>query len=156
MFTLADICNIAIQIERNGEAAYRQAAAQVSDPKIETLLKHMADEEQRHGRWFDALSASHGNKVSDHQEMEEMGRALLQDMVKDQTFSLDPSALSQSEQVKTVVEQASRFENDTISFYEMLSDFVDDTAVQTQLERIIEEERQHIVQLEQMYAIASA
>lgn len=156
MFTLEDICNIAVQIERNGEAAYRQAAKKTSDPEIEDLLTRMADDEQRHGRWFDALSARHGKKVSEHQEMEEMGRALLQEMVKDQTFSLDSSDLSGSIQMEAVVEQAKRFENDTISFYEMLSDFVEDAAVQAQLEVIIEEERQHIVQLNHMQGIAPA
>ena len=152
MFTINDICNIAVQIERNGEAAYRQAAEKAKDPKIEAIFTQMADEEHCHGQWFEALSVERA-VASNHQEMEAMGRALLQDMVKDQTFSLEGSTLSKTEKIEAIISQSIRFEEDTVNFYEMLSDFVDDRSVQKVLEVVIEEERQHIVKLRRLSEI---
>ena len=44
MFTVADIRNIAIQIEYNGEATYRRAAELADDMLIVQALLWMADE----------------------------------------------------------------------------------------------------------------
>ena len=45
MFTINEILNMAIQIEKNGEAVYRKSIEQISDPKLVSLLEWMADEE---------------------------------------------------------------------------------------------------------------
>ena len=56
MFTMVDIRNIAIQIEENGEAAYRRAAFRSTDPERARLFTWMADEERSHCVQFAALT----------------------------------------------------------------------------------------------------
>lgn len=155
MFTIKDICDIAIQIELNGETVYRQAAKCVNDLKIEDLFTQMADDERRHGQWFDDFSMEHAEKSGD-QEMEAMGRSLLQEMMKDQTFSLEPSTLSKTEHMDALIRQCVAFEQDTITFYEMLLAFVDDMMVQQQLRTIIEEEREHVIRLKNLCQYSTA
>ncbi len=147
MFTISDICHIAVQIERNGENAYRQAAQNTSNPKISELLSRMAEDELRHAEWFRRVVVQQA-EAPDCREMEAMGRALLQEMVKDQTFSLQDAMLSKAAAEDALLKQSIEFESDTIAFYEMLMDFVEDDKVRRQLKLIIQEERNHISLLE--------
>lgn len=151
MFTISDICDIAVQIERNGEDAYRQAARIASNSKSAETLNWMADEEQGHARWFENIAIKQADQ-RDLQEMKMMGRALLQEMVKDQTFDLKSTSIATAGDMKALIAQSIEFERDTITFYEMLSDFVEDDSVRSQLDLIIKEERGHILSLEHLKA----
>ena len=147
MFTIGDIRNIAIQIERNGEETYRNASKAAKDPKVAEMLAWMADEERRHAKWFTNLQSSKP-LTPEQQEIESMGRSLLQDMIKGNNFLLDENELVNAKNVEEVVAKSKTFELDTILFYEFLIGFLDDKEAIEQLKRIIEEERNHIKQLE--------
>lgn len=151
MFTLMDIRDIAIQIERNGAAAYDRASEIAGDPDVAHLLRLMADQEKDHSRWFEQLKVPKALARGDRQILE-MGRELLQNIMARQTFSLDVGRLADAQDIHEVLRQSREFENDTILFYEMLCGFLDDPVSVRQLERIIEEERVHIEQLEKMVA----
>lgn len=148
MFTIADICDIAVQIEQNGEATYRKAAANCNDTGLADLLNRMANEEHQHAKWFRNLNQSGEVSDTEQQEMESMGRDLLREMVKDQTFSLDADKLSEAENLHAFFEQSIAFEHDTVVFYEMLQGFIEDVQVRFQLDRIIAQERDHIHQIQ--------
>jgi rubrerythrin len=151
MFTVADIREIAVQIEKNGEAAYRQAAEMVSDPAIVKIFNWMADEEQRHAQWFSTIEST--EPLTEEQlELEQMGRQLLQEMVADQTFSLDRKLLAQTSSFTEALEQAKLFEKDTVMFYEFLLNLISEEQPRLELERVIREEKRHIDQLEEMQA----
>lgn len=151
MFTFGDIKNIAVQIERNGEASYLKASQVSTDPKITEMLLWMAEQERKHANWFTNLKST--KPVSAEQkEMEAVGQTLLQDMVKGNDFLLDEANLEKSRSVKDVLDISISFEEDTILFYQFLVDFLDDEEDQKQLQRIIAEEQSHINQLEQMLA----
>jgi len=149
MFTLADVRNIAVQIEQNGEETYRRAAHQVSDPQLAHILSWMADEEKQHGEVFNSIIV---NKplTGEQAELEAVGRSLLQDIVRSQTFSLEQQQLGQAMSLEEVVHQAIEFETDTIGFYEFLAGFLDDAEAIAQMQGIIEQERGHVLQLEQI------
>lgn len=151
MFNLSDIRDIAIQIERNGENTYRCASRNATDPEVAHLLRSMAGEEKEHLQWFEKLEVAPLSGRGDPQ-VAEMGRELLQNIMDRQTFSLDEDRLAQAADIYDVLRQSREFENDTILFYEMLRDFLDDSITAKQLDRIIEEERAHIHQLEKMVA----
>jgi rubrerythrin len=149
MFTLADIREIAVQIERNGEAAYRQAAETVKDSAVSEIFTWMAEEEKVHRAFFSTMESS--KPISDEQrELEIMGRQLLQEMVADQTFSLDEEMLLETDDFAGALTQAQTLEQDTILFYEFLLNLVSDDETRQQLELVIEEEKRHIEQLELM------
>jgi rubrerythrin len=151
VFTICDICDIAVQIERNGEAGYRRAAQIAPNQEIGHILTWMADEEHRHAGWFEKIAIEQTTQA-DHGELEAMGRALLQNMVKDQTFDLQSTSLGNALDTQSVIAQFIEFENDTIIFYDMLSGFIEDDAVRRQLALIIKEERGHVLQLERLKA----
>ena len=149
MFTISDIRNIAIQIEKNGEETYRKASKAAKDPQVAELLAWMADEEKRHAKWFSNFQ-SNKKLTPEQQEIEAMGRTLLQEIVKGNTFLLDENELQNAKNVEEVMTKSITFELDTILFYEFLIGFLDDQDAVKQLRMIIEEERNHIKQLQQL------
>ncbi len=149
MFTINDIRNIAIQIEQNGEETYRQVSKESSHPKVVEIFNWMADEEKRHAKWFQNIQSSKPLEP-EHEELALMGKNLLQDMVKDQTFSLDKQALSDEKNLALMLQQSITFELDTILFYEFLAQLISDTETQKQLSLIIKEEREHAKSLAEL------
>jgi len=142
MFSISDILDIAIRIEENGERIYRQASGQVGDPRLASLLEHLADEEVEHARWFSAQLGSMPAAEADS-ALAQMGRDLLRGVVGERCFSLDEVDLTRMESVIEVLDTAFDLENDTVVFYEMLIGFVQDPALVEQLQRIIREEMRH-------------
>ena len=153
MFTLADIREIAVQIEKNGEAAYLKAAEMVKDSAISEIFIWMAEEERAHRSLFKSIESSEPISI-EQRELEVMGRQLLQEMVADQTFSIDKEMLVETEDFAEALSQAQTLEQDTIMFYEFLLNLVSDDEAREQLELVIEEEKRHIEQLELMKATA--
>ena len=143
MFTVKDLCDIAIQIERNGEAVYREAGKRATDTRIADMLLQLAEDEARHAKWFENLAVRVA-LISDTPQLESAGRAILQGMMEHQTFSLDKENLTDAEQINEVIAQSILFEEDTILFYEMIGGFIDDETVLGHLETIIAEERSHV------------
>jgi len=149
MFTIADIRDIAIQIEKNGEKAYRQASEEASDPEIVEIFSWMADEERRHGQWFASIT-SDKPLTKDQIALEQMGRELLKEMIAGQTFSMGQEELKAVESFQDMVTQSKVFEKDTILFYEFLKGVLDDPDAEAQIDEIIAEERVHLERLEDM------
>ncbi|MDJ0780554.1 MAG: ferritin family protein [Desulfosarcinaceae bacterium] len=148
MFTIREISELAVQIEVNGEAVYREVASKVSDSALREMLEGMAHDEHQHAGWFKRLGADQLASVQEADEaLEAMGRALLAEMLGTQTFSLSAEELGDAGSLAEVIAQAEEFEKDTIVFYEMLADFVADTEVASQLRDIIAEEYVHIDRL---------
>ncbi len=149
MFTMADIRTIAMQIEENGEATYRRAAARSADPARAELFAWMADEERSHRDQFAALEFG-GPSPPEQAELEAMGRSLLQDIVRSQTFSLDEEQLNEAASLGALLDQAIEFEQDTIRFYEFLAGFLDQPDAVARMEAIITQERRHARELKDL------
>jgi len=155
MFTLTDVRNIAVQIEKNGEETYRKVAAQIKEPELVQIFHWMAEEEKRHAEVFMAIMDD--RKLSKEQaELEAMGRSLLQDIVRSQTFSLDEERLAQTTSLEGLLTQSIEFEQDTVDFYEFLTGFLDEAEAISELKSIIEQERGHVKHLQEMLGNASA
>jgi len=146
MFSAHEVIDIGIKLEKNSEDFYREALDKVSNPLLESLLYFLADQESRHGEWLEQLKAevnlSHvaWNGV-------ELGSKLLQDMVGDQQFSLSEVDLSKVGTIRTMIDHAIEFEQDTILFYEMLRSVIDAPEILSILDKIIGEEKRHIEKL---------
>ena len=149
MFTMADICNITVQIEKNGEKTYRSAGACCPDPAIAATLIWMADQEHRHALWFEGLR-SNRQLSAEEMKMEAVGKTLLQDMVRDNEFLLNQSELERAVSVSEVLTRSKAFEQDTIVFYTFLLDFAHNDETRLLLQKIIAEERNHIRELERL------
>jgi rubrerythrin len=143
MFSLREIIDIAIQIEKNGENYYREALENISDPSLEPLLIFLADQERDHARWFEDLKQQLKDSA-DGLDMGEMSGRMLQSLVGDQKFSLDEVDFSELDYEERLVEVAIELEKDTIIFYQMLQEFIHDPDTLEGLNKIIAEEKRHI------------
>ena len=148
MFTVNEILNMAIQIEKNGEDVYRRAIEKISDPALVSLLKWMADEEVKHAEWFAELKQEFEMHSKDLL-VREISREFLNDLLGEQNFSLKDRDFSQVGQVNDLIDIFIEFEKDTILFYELLQPFIRDEDTLLQLQKIIAEERRHIELLQE-------
>ena len=143
MFTAQDILDIAIRLEKNGEKTYRDARQHTPDDELNALLDWIAQEEHDHARWFTELK-NRLTQGEDHHLMAELSRALVEDVVKGQAFSLQEVDFEAIDTPDKMIRTFIGFEDDTIAFYEVLKTLIDDTAIADQLERIIDEEKKHM------------
>ena len=145
MFTAQEILDIAIRLEKNGEKTYRNACDHTTNEGLKTLLSWIAREEQVHAHWFTELR-NRLSKEEDHHLLAEMSRALVEDVIQGQAFSLAEVDFDAIDTPEKLIRTFIGFEDDTIAFYEILKGFIDDTTIAGQLEQIIEEEKAHIAQ----------
>ena len=143
MFTVKELIDIAIRLERNAEDYYRQAMKEVSDPSIESLLIYLANQEAKHIHWFENLERRVKTSPGEG-GMLELGATLLETLIGDQKFSLEEVDPSQIDRVESLIELAIEFEKDSIIFYEMLGAIIDNRDDLGVLEEIINEENHHI------------
>ena len=151
MFSAQDILDIAIRLEKNGEKTYRDARLHISDEALKHLLAWIAQEEHDHARWFTELK----NRLAqgeDHHLMAELSRALVEDVVQGQAFSLQEVDFETIDSPDNMLRTFIGFEDDTIAFYEVLKTFIDETAIAAQLEQIILEEKKHMATFREMLA----
>ncbi len=149
MFTIADIYNIAVQIERNGEAEYRKAAQQTTNAMLKKLYLDMADQEAEHALWFAELTAKAPEQHIDSEDLGEFGAKMLQDIVKDAKFPADGKELDTIATPQEAVQFFIALEEDTIDFYQFISSLLEDEETQKELQQIIEEEKQHSKKLKE-------
>lgn len=145
MFTAEDILDIAIRLENNGEKTYREAGRKTSDAQLQSMLAWIAEEESNHARWFIELKARLV-KGEDHHLMAELSRALVEDVIQGQVFSLEEVDFSTIDTPRKMIDTFIGFEDDTIAFYELLKSFIDDPTIAGQVQQIIEEEKNHMTQ----------
>ena len=149
MFTLKDIVAVAVQIEHNGEEIYRSATRKNASGALSELLSWIADEEARHGEWFEELGRTTEN-IQVEGAMEKMGRIMLRSSVEEQSFSLEEADLSRAEEADQLLSMSIEFEKDTVAFYQMMRAFLQDAKAIDALDRIVKEEERHIERLEEM------
>jgi rubrerythrin len=143
MFTLAEVYDLGIRIEKNGEKFYRDALKQAWSKPIADMLGLLAEEEVKHVDFFvkrlDALKQKREDPFLD-----EMSTSMLKDIMGDQTFSLKETDVSTLRSVDELMALAIEFEKDTILFYEMIGSFMTDEEARRELKDIIEEEERHL------------
>ena len=143
MFSLAEVYDLGIRIEKNGEKFYRDAMKQTWSTPIAEMLKTLAEEEVKHVDFFvkriDALKQKRENPFLD-----EMGTSMLKDILGNQTFSLKDTDVSKIRSADELVSLAIEFEKDTILFYEVVGSFMTDEEARRELKEIIEEEKRHV------------
>ncbi|MBN1104027.1 MAG: ferritin family protein [Deltaproteobacteria bacterium] len=146
MFSIREVLDLAVQIEKNGERFYREAMRRFLDPSVLSLLQWMAEEEVKHAEWFSKRKELLPQGEGERKEIES---GLLVGILGDQTFSLKEADFSTIHDVGKMLEVALEFEKDTILFYEFIQSLVEDRETSKELQEILEEERRHIQNLEQ-------
>lgn len=148
MFTLGEIIDLAIRIEKNGGNTYKRAQEEISSSRLTAMLQWLADDEAEHEKWFAKLRENIDEKIEDP-KLEEMGKEILQGILGDNAFSMDEADFSSLNSITGLLELSLEFEKDTIVFYEMIKGFIEDEKVLSGIDKIIKEENRHIKYLEE-------
>ena len=143
MFTLYEIYDLAVKIEKNGEKYFRESVKKVSNPSLKTLFQWLAEQEVKHGKWF--MQKKESSKAGTETiALDEMSSKMLQDILGDQRFSLGEVEFAHIDTVGRLLSIATEFEEDTIIFFRMLRSLIEDDESLRGLDEIIEEENHHI------------
>jgi rubrerythrin len=151
MFTAHEILDLAIQLEENGEAVYREAAGQAKNSDFRELLLWMAEEEVKHSRWFADLKQEIDFR-SINPFMEEMSRKVFGGILGNKSFSHREINFAEIDRTEDLIKLFIEFEKDTVLFYETLIPFIEDNSTLQYVMKIIAEENNHIKQLREMLA----
>ena len=149
MFSVNEILDMAIKLEENGEAVYRDAINKVSSPELIKLLEWIVDEEIKHANWFAEMKLKLGQK-SVNPFMEKMSRELFNDLLGDKSFSLKDIDFSSVKEIEDLIAIFIEFEQDSVRFYEVLETFIGDSISLESLKKIIDEENCHIKRLQEL------
>jgi rubrerythrin len=151
MFTVNEILDLAVQIEKNGEKVYRQAIKSIDEPGLEQLLNWMADEESNHREWFENRQTG-ADTGAENPFIQEMSQALFNELLGEKNFSHQDVDFDRIDDLNQLIAVFIEFEEDTVLFYEMLMPFVEEAAVREQLQAIVDEEKGHIRRLQEFKA----
>ena len=149
MFSIAEIIEIAVQIEKNGERVYREAIGRSKNPELDHLLLRMAEEELEHADWFLTLQ-DEIEKSRDRPQVKEMDAEMVENLIGEKAFSLADVNFSRVKNSDDLIDIFIEFENDTILFYEILKTFLLDEKTIEHLEKIIREEASHVEKLKDL------
>ncbi len=149
MFTLGEIVDLAIQIEKNGERTYRKAQKEVKSQDLAAILEWLANDEKEHVIWFVNMKKGIKEMIQDP-VLEEIGKEILSSILGEQAFSMDDADFSNIKDTRILLDLSIDFEKDTILFYEMVKGFIDDKKVLSGIEKIIKEEDSHVKKLEEI------
>jgi rubrerythrin len=142
-FNADDVFEMAAQIERNGAAFYRKAAAGVAAADTKTFLLDLAAMEDKHEKTFSAmrkkLSALEKSETAfDPQDEATAYLKALADMRVFFDKEIDIESL------EAILKAAILAEKDSIVFYLGMKDLVPESLGQSHLDDIIREEMSHI------------
>jgi len=149
MFNVDEIIDMAVRLEKNGEAVYRQALSRATDPNVRRLLQALADKEVEHAEWFQGLREECRVK-GPGSALKQVEKEILMEIFGDQSFSLKEAAIREETPWEKILETALEFERDSVLFYEMLHTLAQDEETRRCIHRMMEEERGHIAMLEEM------
>lgn len=147
MFTRNDLIDIAVKMEKNGEAVYLDALKRINNPDLKSMLQWMADEEATHQAWFTTQKIQSN---TDETDLTDMLPGILREMMGEKSLSLDEVDFSTIQTATQMLETFVGFETDTILFYEVLEAFIEDPTAQKGLHLIVEEEKAHADKLREM------
>ena len=146
MFTVQEVLRLAIQMEENGEQAYRQALQRVEAPEIRAILAWIADEEVDHAEHFRNMLKRLGT-AADSPFLENPDQEQLADIIQGESLSLKEIDFSAITRVADLMDVFMEFENDGILFYELLRSFVAEKNTRSIVDEIIEQEKKHLQKL---------
>jgi rubrerythrin len=140
-----DILEMAIEIEKNGAAFYRNAAESISDVSHKQLLIDLAEMEDQHEQTFKEMKASlsgEEKKSTTFDPNEEAGLYLK--ALADTRVFFEKEMPKGSSSMKDILKEAILAEKDSIVFYLGMKDFVPEKFGKNRVEKIIKEEMGHI------------
>ena len=151
VFSAAEAFEIAMQIEKNGEAFYHAVAARMTETSVKKLFQELATQEQRHYEVFQKMAGTVSGAASPaapDAERDEY-QVYLQATLDNALFAGSDKALALAKQARdrqAALRTAIGFEKDTLLFFYDLREMVS-VAEQKVITGIIGEEKTHLRRL---------
>ena len=147
IFSVAEVLEMACQIERNGARYYRRAAELLAEPEAGKLLRDLAAMEDDHELAFSAMKDVVAQEAQSPGELTDEARAYLRMVADGHIFPIDADpagALVQGVDLMEILRQAVFMEKDSIVFYMGLREAMPATLGQDRINMIIREEMRHV------------
>lgn len=145
IFSVKEIIEFAVEIEKNGERFYRYAAGKFADEKLKSLFLTLADEEVEHIKTFEGFL----KKVENYEPSAAFNEEYFQYLRAYANEKIFNKKLPEIKKPIDAIQFALNAERDAILYYLEAKNFVltDDKKI---IDNIIEEERKHFVKLSQI------
>ncbi len=151
VYSVNEVIEMAVQIERNGYAFYNEAIKRSDlDEASKELLTYLRDEELTHENTFLALRDEIDLEVLKLSIDWELIAEYLKAIVDSRIFNSESSALqlvANSKDAREIINNAITFEKVTLLYFHTLSDNISDPKTHNALRKIINEEIRHILKL---------
>lgn len=155
-FTLAEILDTAIRVERNASAFYGKAAAKAPDTEMKQRLQALADMEKEHEQTFtqmrDSLSTGENapliDKGNEMYSLIENGQKLYGYEGK----AGPDTELSGSEDKQQLLRYALDAEEHTVELYSAIKQYSDSDEDKQKIDKVIREEQKHIATIKELIA----
>lgn len=152
IFTAAEALEMAMEIEKNGEAFYNAVAERSADPDVKALFEDLAVQERVHYQVFQKMSGTVQSAPPLPAAEYDQYQAYLQVALDNALFAGTDKALAlakQAEDRETALRAALGFEKDTLLFFYDLREMVSE-ADREAVSGIIREEKKHLRRLANM------
>ena len=153
VFTVAEMLDIAVGIERNGVSYYESLAQLTPDTELKAVYTGLASMERHHIDVFQGLrAAASGAGAIVPSESEEEYATYLQALVDSSVFTSDKVAREMAQKASGPAEAlqlAIGAEKDSILFYTEMRDLVSQRD-RDAVDKIVREERKHVRELSEL------
>jgi rubrerythrin len=151
-FSADEVFEMAMDVEKNGEAYYRKALALAKSADVKAVMADLMEQEQHHYATFKDLREKLPPRtslptVADPESEEYL---YLDALVKSRLFSTTREAealAAKSGDEIEALKSALIFEKDTVLFFQTMKGMTDERLGRGEIDRIIEEEHRHIVRI---------
>lgn len=145
-----NVYEYAMKVEKEGEAYYRELASKTNDVGLKSILNMLADEEVKHYIVFEKMNKNQTVPTHKGADVFANAKTIFQKM-KD-----DKQAPTFSEDQLDFYKAALRSEEMSYKFYIEKALMIEDASQKESFLRIAEEERQHMVLLENLVEYISS
>lgn len=150
-YSVNEIIELAVQIERNGYAFYHEATKRKDlDAKAVEFLAYLRDQELNHEKTFLGLRDEMDEMILELSSDWELVASYLKTIVDSRIFDNEFSAIKSATDAKdllSIVNNAITFEKDTLLFFHALNDSLSNEKAKKSIARIINEEVSHVLRL---------
>lgn len=152
VFNIKEIFDLAIKMEQTGINYYSEAVKHVEDEEAKKLLTKLADMEDKHKDLFGKMQKQLADdpEFDTKNDPDDESLAYLDTLVRGKVFDApqDPQKIfKKGVDRNAIIKQAMQLEKDSIVYYFGLASAVPAEYGQTLVKKIIDEEKKHVVLL---------
>ncbi len=153
LFALSEFIEMAARDEDTGAAFYKAFAGKTKNQSLRTALLSIAAQEEKHAAAFRAMQKE-VSKAKIREEYAGQYESYLRALLDSRAFTSEEKAVSAVQNYSTdleAIEAALRMEKDTLLFYREMTEFLP-TATNSIIKKIMDEEKQHLHDLQALKA----